>query len=104
MKEVSDGTFGQDVLQSPVPVLVDFSAQWCAPCKMLTPVLNDLADEYDGRCEIVKIDVDANPETTQRYGIRAMPTLLIFKDGEVKAQKMGAGSKGQIKSFLDSNL
>ncbi len=104
MKEVSDNNFEQQVLQSSLPVLVDFSAQWCGPCKMLTPILEDLSAEYEGRYEIVKIDVDANPQTTQKYGIRAMPTLMVFRDGEVRGQKIGGGSKGQLKSFLDSHL
>ncbi len=104
MKEVSDSNFEQQVVASPLPVLVDFSAQWCGPCKMLTPILNDLSAEYDGRCVIVKIDVDANPETAKKYAIRAMPTLMIFKNGEVKAQKIGSASKGQLKTFLDSYL
>ncbi len=104
MKEVSDNNFEQQVLQSSLPVLVDFSAQWCGPCKMLAPILEDLSVEYGGRYEIVKIDVDANPQTTRKYAIRAMPTLMIFKGGEVKGQKIGGASKGQLKTFLDSHL
>ena len=104
MKEVSDNNFDQQVLASPLPVLVDFSAQWCGPCKMLTPVLETLSEEYDGRCAVVKVDVDASPETARKYAIRAVPMLMLFKGGEVKAQKMGGGSKGQLKTFLDSHL
>ncbi|MDR2172994.1 MAG: thioredoxin [Burkholderiales bacterium] len=104
MKEVTDSSFEQDVLNAPRPVLVDFWAQWCGPCKMLAPTLESLAEEYADRLDVVKIDVDANPETAQRCGIRAMPTLILFQDGEVKGQKMGALSRGQLKSFLDSLL
>jgi thioredoxin 1 len=104
MKEISDQSFESEVLQSDIPVLVDFSAAWCGPCKMLAPVLNTLSEEYAGRCGIVKIDVDANPEVTNRYGIRAMPTLLLFSNGSVIAQQQGAVPKAQLKSFLDSNL
>ncbi len=104
MKEVTDGSFEQDVLSASRPVLVDFWAQWCGPCKMLAPVLEGLAEEYAGRLDIVKVDVDANPATAQRCGIRAMPTLIVFKDGEVKGQKLGALSRGQLKTFLDSLL
>jgi thioredoxin 1 len=104
MKEVTDNSFEQDVLNASCPVLVDFWAQWCGPCKMLAPVLESLVEEYAGRLEIVKVDVDANPETAQRCGIRAMPTLMVFQDGEVKGQKLGALSRGQLKTFLDSFL
>ncbi|MDR0247170.1 MAG: thioredoxin TrxA [Burkholderiales bacterium] len=104
MKEVTDGSFEQDVLKASRPVLVDFWAQWCGPCKMLAPTLESLVEEYAGRLDIVKVDVDANPETAQRCGIRAMPTLMVFQNGEVKGQKLGALSRGQLKAFLDSLL
>ncbi|MDR0771159.1 MAG: thioredoxin [Burkholderiales bacterium] len=104
MKEVTDDSFEQDVLKAPRPVLVDFWARWCAPCKMLAPVLESLAEEYAGRLDIVMVDVDANPETARRCGIRAMPTLMVFQDGEVKGQKLGALSRGQLQTFLDSFL
>ncbi|MCL2308878.1 MAG: thioredoxin [Proteobacteria bacterium] len=104
MKEVTDASFEQDVLKAPRPVLVDFWAQWCGPCKMLAPTLESLAEEYAGRLDIVKVDVDANPVTAQRCGIRAMPTLVVFHNGEVKGQKLGGGSRGHLKTFLDSFL
>jgi len=104
MKEVTDNSFEQEVLNAPRPVLVDFWAQWCGPCKMLAPTLESLAEEYAGRMDFVKLDVDANPETSQRCGIRAMPTLMVFENGEVKGQKLGALSRGQLKTFLDSLL
>ncbi|MDR0587833.1 MAG: thioredoxin [Burkholderiales bacterium] len=104
MKEITDGNFQDEVLSSPIPVLVDFSATWCGPCKMLAPVLETLTQEYSGKCAIVKIDVDANPEATNRYGIRAMPTLMLFKGGEVVAQQQGAVPMGRLKTFLDSHL
>ncbi|MDR2244454.1 MAG: thioredoxin [Burkholderiales bacterium] len=104
MKEVTDNSFEQDVLNAPRPVLVDFWAQWCGPCKMLAPTLESLAEEYADRLDIVKVDVDANPESAQRCGIRAMPTLILFQDGEVKGQKQGALGRGQLKAFLDSLL
>jgi thioredoxin 1 len=104
MKEVTDNSFDQEVLEASRPVLVDFWAQWCGPCKMLAPVLESLVEEYAGRLDIVKIDVDANPRTAQRCGIRAMPTLMVFQDGEVKGQKLGALSRSQLKTFLDSVL
>ncbi|MDR2016434.1 MAG: thioredoxin TrxA [Burkholderiales bacterium] len=104
MKEVTDNSFEQDVLKAPHPVLVDFWAKWCGPCKMMAPVLESLAEEYAGRLEIVTVDVDENPATAQRCGIRAMPTLMVFQDGEVKGQKLGALSRGQLKTFLDSFL
>ena len=104
MKEVTDDSFEQDVLQAPRPVLVDFWAQWCGPCKMLAPTLESLAEEYADRLDIVKIDVDANPETALSCGIRAMPTLILFQNGKAKGQQMGALSRGQLKAFLDSLL
>ncbi|MCL2872836.1 MAG: thioredoxin [Betaproteobacteria bacterium] len=104
MKEVTDSNFEQEVLNAPRPVLVDFWAQWCGPCKMLAPTLESLAEEYAGRLDFVKLDVDANSETSQRCGIRAMPTLIVFENGEIKGQKLGALSRGQLKTFLDSLL
>ncbi|MDR2709771.1 MAG: thioredoxin [Burkholderiales bacterium] len=104
MKEVTDSSFEQDVLNAPRPVLVDFWAQWCGPCKMLAPTLESLAEEYAEQMDFVKVDVDANPESAQRCGIRAMPTLIVFRDGKIVGQKMGALPRGQLKSFLDSLL
>jgi thioredoxin 1 len=104
IKHVSDATFDADVLQSPTPVLVDYWAEWCGPCKMIAPVLEDMARDYAGRLTVAKLDIDANPGITGKYGIRGIPTLILFKDGEPKAQKVGALSKSQLTAFVDSNL
>ena len=101
---ISDATFDNDVLKSGVPVLVDFWAEWCGPCKAIAPILDELAKEYDGRLQIAKLDVDANPQTSRTFNIRSIPTLILFKDGSVGAQHVGATSKQQLKTFLDSNL
>ncbi len=104
IKHVSDGSFEADVLQSPTPVLVDYWAEWCGPCKMIAPVLEDVAKSYAGRLTVAKLDIDANPEVTSKYGIRGIPTLIMFKGGQVHAQKVGALSKSQLTAFVDSNL
>ena len=104
IKHVSDATFDSDVLQSTTPVLVDYWAEWCGPCKMIAPVLEDLARDYAGRLTVAKLDIDANPATTTKFGIRGIPTLLLFKGGQVAAQKVGALSKSQLTAFVDSNL
>jgi thioredoxin 1 len=104
IKQVSDTSFESDVLQSSTPVLVDFWAEWCGPCKMIAPVLEDIARDYAGRLTVAKLDVDANPEVTNKFGIRGIPTLILFKDGKVQAQKVGALSKSQLTAFVDSNL
>jgi thioredoxin 1 len=101
---VTDDDFENEVLQSNAPVLVDYWAEWCGPCKMIAPVLDEIADEYDGRVKIAKLNIDDNPTTPPRYGIRGIPTLMLFKDGEVEATKVGAVSKSQLTAFIDSNL
>lgn len=100
----SDGSFESDVLKSDKPVLLDFWAEWCGPCKMIAPLLDEAADEYADKLNIVKINIDENPNTPQKFGIRSIPTLMIFKDGAPQAQKLGAMSKSQLTEFLDSNL
>lgn len=97
---VSDATFDEEVLNSNTPVLVDFWAEWCGPCKMIAPVLDEIADEYNGKLKICKVDVDANPEIPQKFGIRGIPTLIVFKDGNVEATKVGALSKTQLTEFV----
>ena len=99
---ISDSSFDQDVLQSESPVLVDFWAEWCGPCKMVAPLLEELADEYAGKLKVCKMDVDANPDTAPKYGIRGIPTLIIFNNGDVAGTKVGALSKSQLSAFIDS--
>lgn len=101
---VSDATFESEVLQSKVPVLVDFWAAWCGPCKMIAPVLNEIADEYAGRLKVCKVDVDANPDIPQKFNIRGIPTLIVFRDGDAEATKVGALSKAQLTEFIDGAL
>lgn len=99
---VSDATFEADVLQSEIPALVDFWAEWCGPCKMIAPILDEIADEYAGKIKICKVDVDSNSETAAKFNVRGIPTLLVFKNGAVEATKVGALSKGQLTEFVDS--
>ncbi|MBQ74262.1 MAG: thiol reductase thioredoxin [Gammaproteobacteria bacterium] len=104
MSHVSDDTFENDVLNSDVPVLVDYWAEWCDPCKVIAPVLEEIASEYDGKMRICKLDIDENEATPPKYGIRGIPTLMLFKNGQVEATKVGALSKSQLTAFLDSNI
>ncbi len=100
----SDASFSSDVLKSETPVLLDFWAEWCGPCKMIAPILAEIAEEYKGRVKIAKINIDENPQTPPKFNIRGIPTLILFKNGTVEAQKVGAVSKSQLAAFLDSNL
>jgi thioredoxin 1 len=104
IKHISDANFDAEVLQSELPVLVDFWAEWCGPCKMIAPILEEVAKQYEGKLVIAKVDVDANQVVPAKFGIRGIPTLILFKDGVVAAQKVGALAKGQLTSFIDSNI
>jgi len=101
---ISDASFENDVLKSSVPVLVDYWAEWCGPCKMIAPILEEITGDYQGKLKIAKVNVDENPQVTQKYGIRSIPTLMMFKDGNVQAQKVGAMSKSQLAAFIETNL
>ena len=100
----SDASFEQDVLTSSTPVLVDFWAAWCGPCKMIAPILDELAADYSDKLKICKMDVDANKETPAKFGIRGIPTLILFKNGAAEGTKVGALSKAQLKEFIDANV
>ncbi|WP_341707716.1 thioredoxin TrxA [Halopseudomonas sp.] len=101
---VTDGSFEDEVLKSDTPVLVDYWAEWCGPCKMIAPVLDEIAKDYSGKLKICKLNIDDNAETAPKYGVRGIPTLMLFKDGNVEATKVGALSKSQLAAFLDSNI
>lgn len=101
---LTDDSFEEEVLKSDVPVLVDYWAEWCGPCRMIAPILDEIADEYDGKVKVAKLNIDENPNTPPKFGIRGIPTLMLFKDGQVDATKVGALSKSQLTAFLDSSL
>jgi len=101
---VSDDSFEQEVLQSEMPVLIDYWAEWCGRCKMIAPVLDEVASEYADKVRVAKLNIDENPATPPKYGIRGIPTLMLFKNGEVEATKVGAVSKAQLTAFLDENI
>jgi thioredoxin 1 len=104
IQRVTDETFEPEVLKSDTPVLVDYWAEWCGPCKSIAPMLDEVAKEYEGRLKIAKINVDENQQTPAKFGIRGIPTLMLFKNGNVEATRVGALSKSQLTAFLDSNI
>ena len=104
IRHVTDQTFEPEVLESETPVLVDYWAEWCGPCKAIAPVLDQVAQEYNGRLKVAKLNVDDNQEIARRYGIRGIPTLMLFKNGNIEATKVGMVSKSQLTAFLDSNM
>lgn len=104
IKHVTDDSFGSDVLQAEKPVLVDYWAEWCGPCKMIAPVLDDLSKDYEGRLQVAKMNVDENRDVPAKFGIRGIPTLMIFKGGQLVETKVGAMSKAQLTAFVDRHL
>ena len=101
---LTDESFQTEVLDSTEPVLVDYWAEWCGPCKMIAPILTEIAQEYDGKVKVAKLNIDENPQTPPKYGIRGIPTLMLFKNGNVEATKVGALSKSQLTAFIDTNI
>ena len=104
IKHVTDASFDTDVLKAGQPVLVDYWAEWCGPCKMIAPILDEVSKDYDGKLRVAKMNVDENRDVPSKYGIRGIPTLMLFKDGQLAATKVGALSKAQLTAFLDSHL
>lgn len=104
IRHVSDTSFSADVLESGKPVLLDFWAEWCGPCKMIAPILDEIAEEFSDRLQVAKLNIDENPQTPPKFNVRGIPTLLLFKDGQVAAQRVGAVSKAQLSEFLEDNL
>ena len=102
--EITEQSFKEEVLDSDIPVLVDFWAEWCGPCKMIAPVVEELATEFDGKMSFAKVDVDNNRQTAMKYAIRSIPTLIIIKNGDVAAQHIGAASKAQLENFINQNI
>ena len=101
---VNDDSFDEDVLNSDTPVLIDYWAEWCGPCKMIAPVLDEIAKDYEGKLKVCKLNIDENPDTPQKYGVRSIPTLLLFKDGEVVESTVGVAGKEQLAALLDKHV
>ena len=101
---ITDSSFEQEVLQNDIPVLVDYWAEWCGPCKMIAPILDEIAADYQGKLKITKLNIDENPATPPKFGIRGIPTLMIFKGGDVQSTKVGALSKSQLTAFIDQSI
>jgi|TARA_B110000037_G_scaffold202558_1_gene244835 thioredoxin 1 len=104
ISHLTDETFEEEVMQSNIPVLVDYWAEWCGPCKMIAPILDSLTDEYAGKLKIAKLNIDDNQKTPQKFAVRGIPTLMIFKNGNVEATKVGALSRSELTAFIESNL